>query len=59
MRNKMSNKEPIQQNDKIVTLSVDIPYALKDRLKFCSYKDKKPIKDIVKEAIEEYLERNF
>lgn len=42
----------------LVTLSVDIPFALKDQLKFNSYKEKKPIKDIVKAALEEYLEKH-
>ncbi len=51
----MSNKIKVEAHDEFVTLSVDIPYELKDRLKFNSYKDKKPIKDIVREAIEEYL----
>ena len=54
----MFNKEIVEAHDKMVTLSVDIPYELKDRIKFNSYKDKKPIKDIVKEALEEYLGRN-
>ncbi|HHI9989723.1 TPA: hypothetical protein ACQDQH_002751 [Legionella pneumophila] len=51
----MSNKEIVEAHE--VTLSVDIPYELKDRLKFNSYKDKKPIKDIVKAALEEYLKK--
>ncbi|HAT7747551.1 TPA: hypothetical protein KKX05_002718 [Legionella pneumophila] len=44
-------------NDKnnYVTLSVDIPYELKDKLKFLSYKEKRPIKDLVKEALEKLL----
>ena len=54
----MSNKETVEEHDKIVTLSVDIPYELKDQLKFNSYKEKKPIKDIVREAIEEYLKKH-
>lgn len=45
------------QEDSSVTLSVDIPYDLKDKLKFYSYKDKKPIKDIVKEALEKYFDQ--
>tara|TARA_Y100001968_G_C19439954_1_gene761944 strand:- start:1954 stop:2121 length:168 start_codon:yes stop_codon:yes gene_type:complete len=53
----MSNKDIVEEHDKIVTLSVDIPYELKDRVKFNSYKDKKPIKDIVREALEEYLKK--
>ncbi len=44
-----------ESKDGLVTLSVDIPYILKDQLKFNSYKEKKPIKDIVKEALEDYL----
>jgi predicted DNA-binding protein len=51
----MSNKTNVENQDEIVTLSVDIPYELKDKLKFNSYRDKKPIKDIVKEALEKYL----
>ena len=41
--------------DKYITLSVDVPYELKDKLKFYSYKEKKPIKDLVKEALDNYL----
>lgn len=41
-----------------VTLSVDVPYDLKDQLKFRSYKEKKSIKDLVKEALEQYFENN-
>lgn len=52
----MSNKINEITNEELVTLSVDIPYQLKDSLKFNSYKEKKPIKDIVREALEEYLE---
>ncbi len=44
------------KDEDYVTLSVDIPYSLKDQLKFKSYKEKKPIKDIVKEALEKYLD---
>ncbi|HHS8465269.1 TPA: hypothetical protein ACTUXY_003064 [Legionella pneumophila] len=54
----MPKKDFVEEHDKIVTLTVDIPYELKDRLKFYSYKDKKPIKDIVREALEDYLEKN-
>lgn len=50
----MSNTNT-ETKEELVTLSVDIPYALKDQLKFNSYKEKKPIKDIVREAIEVYL----
>lgn len=50
----MSNTNTENKED-LVTLSVDIPYTLKDQLKFNSYKEKKPIKDIVREAIEMYL----
>ena len=46
------NKDAIE---KVITLSVDIPEDLKDKLKFVSYKDKKSIKDIVRGALEEYL----
>lgn len=53
----MANKEKLEGNEELVTLSVDIPYQLKDQLKFSSYKDKKPIKDIVRDAIEEYLKK--
>lgn len=53
----MSKYEDVQNNEDLVTLSVDIPQSLKDRIKFTSYKEKKPIKDIVKDALEEYLSR--
>lgn len=49
------NNNGVTINNKYVTLSVDIPYILKDKLKFCSYKQKKPIKDLVKEALEKYF----
>lgn len=52
----MSSTNTETKND-IVTLSVDIPYALKDQLKFNSYKEKKPIKDIVRIALEDYLKK--
>jgi hypothetical protein len=45
----------IEKKGELVTLSVDIPYILKDQLKFHSYKEKKAIKDIVREALEEYF----
>lgn len=55
----MTNKiTPEENNNKIVTLSVDIPYELKDQLKFNSYKGKIPIKDIVRIALEEYLKKH-
>jgi predicted DNA-binding protein len=53
----MSNKMNEIESKEMVTLSVNIPYELKDRLKFSSYKEKKPVKDIVQEAIKEYLDR--
>lgn len=53
----MSNKINIEDHDEYVTLSVEIPYELKDQLKFSSYKDKKPIKDIVRAALEEYFKQ--
>lgn len=53
----MSNKTNEAQGD-LVTLSVDIPYELKDQLKFNSYKEKMPIKDIVRVALEEYLKKH-
>lgn len=43
------------EKNNYVTLSVDIPYDIKDKLKFLSYKEKRPIKDIVKEALEKFL----
>lgn len=52
----MSNKENLEVEE-MVTLTVDIPYVLKDQLKFNSYKEKKAIKDIVKDALEEYLKK--
>jgi hypothetical protein len=47
-----------EKKDDLVTLSVDIPYTLKDQLKFNSYKEKKPIKDIVRAALEDYLKEH-
>lgn len=43
-----------ESKENYVTLSVDIPYDLKDKLKFFSYKEKKTIKDIVRDALEQY-----
>ncbi|STX55703.1 Uncharacterised protein [Legionella beliardensis] len=54
----MSNKTNTETNNEIVTLSVDIPYELKDKLKFNSYKEKRAIKDIVRVALEEYLKKH-
>ena len=51
----MSEIDSDINNDEYVTLSVDIPYELKDKLKFCSYKEKKSIKELVKEALEKYF----
>lgn len=45
-------------NSEYVTLSVEIPYELKDKLKFHSYKEKKSIKDVVREALEKYFLSN-
>lgn len=53
----MSNTNTETKED-LVTLSVDIPYTLKDQLKFNSYKEKKPIKDIVRDALEMYLKEH-
>ncbi len=53
----MSSKSNTETQSEIVTLSVDIPYEVKDQLKFHSYKEKKPIKDIVRIALEEYLKK--
>ena len=55
----MSNYKNIEKKPEDVTLSVDIPYELKDQLKFNSYKEKKPIKDIVSIAIEDYLRKHI
>ncbi|MEI6094894.1 MAG: hypothetical protein WCR08_05435 [Gammaproteobacteria bacterium] len=55
----MSNYKNIEKKPEDVTLSVDIPYELKDQLKFNSYKEKKPIKDIVRIAIEDYLRKHI
>lgn len=46
-----------EKND-LVTLSVDIPFTLKDQLKFKAYKENKSIKEIVKAALEEYFEKD-
>ena len=43
------------ETEQYVTLSVDIPHELKDKLKFLSYKEKRPIKNLVKDALESYL----
>ena len=51
----MSDNNSGMNNDEYATLTVDIPYNLKDKLKFCSYKEKKSIKDLVKEALEKYF----
>lgn len=51
----MSDNNLSADNDEYVTLSVDIPYILKDKLKFRSYKEKKSIKELVKEALEKYF----
>lgn len=53
----MSKKEHDMENITYSTITVDIPYELKDKLKFHSYKEKKSIKDIVKEALETYFEK--
>lgn len=50
----MKDKENL--DDKYVTLGVDIPFGLKDRLKFESYKRGVAIKTLVKEALENYLD---
>lgn len=47
-----------EKNNKLTTLTVDISYDLKDKLKFESYKSGKTIKNIVKEALEKYFERS-
>lgn len=52
----MENEKKSIDDSSYVTLTVDIPYVLKDKLKFASYKEKKAIKDIVKEALEKYFE---
>ena len=51
----MAETAPIMNKNEYVTLSVEIPYDLKDKLKFLSYSEKRPIKDLVKEALEEYF----
>ena len=51
----MSENNSDSNKDEYVTLSVDIPYDLKDKLKFRSYKEKKSIKELVKEALETYF----
>ena len=51
----MSDKNSEVSEGKYVTLSVHISYDLKDRLKFHSYKEKTSIKELVNEALEEYL----
>ena len=53
----MNNKDE-QKDERYVTLGVDIPFELKDRLKFLSYKKGIAIKKIVKDALELYLDNN-
>ena len=49
-KNNLNNNE-----DHYVTLTVDVLYDIKDKLKFCSYKEKRSIKDLVGEALEKYF----
>lgn len=51
----MSDNNLGLNNEECVALNVHIPCELKDKLKFCSYKEKKSIKDLVREALEQYL----
>ena len=44
----------ISKNEE-TTITVDIPFDLKDKLKFEAYKTSKKIKEIVKEALEKYF----
>ena len=53
--NYMSDNNVGLNNEEYVALNVHIPCELKDKLKFCSYKEKKSIKDLVREALEQYL----
>lgn len=52
------SKTNIELKESLVTISTEIPYALKDQLKFSSYKEKMPIKDIVRIALETYLQKH-
>ena len=52
------NKKNINDKERYVTLGVDIPFDLKDKLKFLSYKKGIAIKKIVKDALELYIEKN-
>lgn len=45
-----------EKKKKLTTLTVDISYDLKDKLKFESYKSGKTIKNIVKESLEKYFQ---
>lgn len=51
----MIQKENVLNTEEYVPLTVEIPYLLKDKIKFYSYKEKKPIKDVVKDALEKYF----
>lgn len=51
----MSDNNLGLNNEECVALNVHIPCELKDKLKFCSYKEKKSIKDLVREALEKYF----
>lgn len=52
------NKKNNNEKERYITLGVDIPFELKDKLKFLSYKKGIAIKKIVKDALELYIEKN-
>lgn len=51
----MSDNNLGLNDEEYAALNVHIPCELKDKLKFCSYKEKKSIKDLVREALEKYF----
>jgi hypothetical protein len=51
----MPDTDTVININKYVTLSVDIPFELKDKLKFRAYKENKSIKELVKESLQQYF----
>ena len=51
----MSDNNLDINDEEYAALNVHIPSNLKDKLKFYSYKEKKSIKDLVREALEKYF----
>ena len=51
----MSDNNLSLNNEEYAALNVHIPYDLKEKLRFLSYKEKKSIKELVREALEKYF----